>query len=109
MPAPFDQRQISTGPTTGDPIDYRSSLGAAALKGYRRAKRESMATAHPDDQESEVSDLIADLLHYAVRRGFNPGLIVSRAESNAGAEFANYVWGKAHGLTGADLAAAVQG
>jgi hydroxypyruvate isomerase len=92
-----------------NPLTTRARYGAGALSGYRTAKGESMRTAHPDDQESEVSDAIADLLHYAAAHGFDRARILRCAESNAGAERANFAAATREGLTGADLALAVQG
>lgn len=36
-------------------------------------------TMHLGDLESAIHDLIADLLHYARQRGFEPGDVITRA------------------------------
>lgn len=72
-----------------NPLTDRARLGRAALEAYRSAKGESMAQAHRDDRQSEISDCVADLLHLAAKQGFDLGAIVRCAESNVGAERAN--------------------
>lgn len=69
-------------------LSRRAQHALAALIAYRRAKGESMEGAHPDDRKSEISDLVADLLHYAAGEGHDLKSILFCAESNAGAELA---------------------
>ena len=58
--------------------DDRADWAQAAINAFQAVTR--------TDDEDAVPDLIADLLHLAVRQGLDPQLMLDRAQSNFEAE-----------------------
>lgn len=73
-----------TDPTNDDRADWAKQ--ALCILTDRTFGGDHPDSVHPDDLECAVADLITDLLHYAVRRGFEPGRTLAQAKANFEAE-----------------------
>lgn len=87
-------------------ITASARFALAAVKGYRKSKKVTAAqlrNTHRDDQEAELSDLMADILHLADQQGFDCQAIHRMALNNFESERDNARRGMLEGKYGAEL------
>lgn len=71
---------MTNEPTNADRAEW--ARGALAIFTARTFSGDPPDTMHRDDLECAISDLVADLMHYAHQRGFDADAILHQACNN---------------------------
>ncbi len=75
---------MTTNPTNADRARWAKE--ALAIFTSQTYSDDHPDTMHRDDLECAIGDLICDLLHYAHREAFDPGVILQHAREHFSAE-----------------------